>query len=311
MIALAIELGGTHSVAGIVQGERVIAKETVPSTGSDRLGPTLEQFASVLRKLAAKHQVAFRDCAGVSIAFCGLVDTKRARVLSTNLKYEDAPEIDLAGWARDTFGLHLRLENDARLALLGERFAGAARGFDDVVMMTIGTGIGGAAMMEGRLLRGKHFQAGCLGGHLPMNPRGRLCSCGAAGCAESEASTFALPGLLQSFPGFEQSVLAKATPLDYRTVFEAADAGDDLAQRVVAYSIDVWSALLVGLIHAYDPEVIVVGGGVMKRAARILPALEARAATAWTPWGRVQIQLAQCGSDAALLGAVPLLEEQL
>ncbi len=74
------------------------------------------------------------------------------------------------------------------MALLGERYAGAGRGFDDIVMTTLGTGIGGAAMIGGKLLRGKHAQAGCLGGHIPVKFGGRQCTCGAIGCAEAEAS---------------------------------------------------------------------------------------------------------------------------
>jgi len=85
------------------------------------------------------------------------------------------------------------------MALLGERHAGAAAGCDDVVMVTLGTGVGGAAMIGGRLLRGRHFQAGCLGGHLPVRFDGRRCICGAVGCVETEASDgrcrrFAVPG---------------------------------------------------------------------------------------------------------------------
>ena len=97
----------------------------------------------------------------------------RRRILSTSSKYDDGPEIDLVAWARAELDLPLRLENDARTALLGERYAGAGQGCDDIVMMTFGTGIGGAAMIGGRLLHGKHFQAGCLGGHFAADYRGR------------------------------------------------------------------------------------------------------------------------------------------
>jgi hypothetical protein len=105
-----------------------------------------------------------RDVAGVAIGFAALVDSRVNRILSTDGKYEDVKDIDLAKWVRENIGLPTRIENDARMALLGESYAGAALGFTDVVMMTLGTGIGGVAMIEGKLLRGKHAQAGCLGG---------------------------------------------------------------------------------------------------------------------------------------------------
>ena len=100
---------------------------------------------------------------------CGHVDwfsgDRRSRdgtIHSTLKKYVDAPKLDLVLWARETFDLRLRIENDARMALLGEQYAGAGRGIEDIVMMTLGTGIGSAAFLNGRLLRGEHAHAGCL-----------------------------------------------------------------------------------------------------------------------------------------------------
>ena len=148
-------------------------------------------------------------CAGLAFGFCGLVDTVAGRVLSTNAKYDDAPGLDLPRWCRESFGLRFRIENDARLALLGERHAGAAQGTDDAVMMTLGTGIGGVALIGGRLLRGKHFQAGVLGGHLVADFEGRPCTCGGVGCVEAEASSWALPDICRATPGFEASALAR------------------------------------------------------------------------------------------------------
>jgi glucokinase len=90
-------------------------------------------------------------------------------------KYKDAPKLDLAAWARNTFGLPLRIENDARMALMGEHYAGAGCGGANILMMTLGTGIGTAAILDGRLLRGVHGHAGCLGGHLTAKFDGRTC----------------------------------------------------------------------------------------------------------------------------------------
>jgi glucokinase len=203
----------------------------------------------------------------------------------------------------------LRVENDARLALLGERYAGAARGFDDVVMMTLGTGIGGVAMVEGRLLRGKHYQAGVLGGHLPAAFDGRPCTCGAVGCVEAEASTWSLPRVAREAPGFAASALARAEAIDFEALFACAAAGDRVAVEVRDRCLRVWAAGAVGMIHAWDPEVLVVGGGVMRDAGAVLPFLEAQVhAHAWTPWGKVAVRAAALGDRAALLGAVPLLE---
>lgn len=310
MLGLAIDLGGTHATCAVVCDRQVVAKQTVDSSGAHGLGPLLPRFAEVFRDLLGQTGLRLDACAGVALGFCGLADFDAGRVLSTNKKYDDATSLDLPGWARADLGLPFRIENDARLALLGERSAGAAQGYDDIVMMTIGTGIGGAAMIGGKLLRGRHYQAGCLGGHLALNPRGRRCTCGAIGCAESEASTWALPEICAGWPGFADSRLASEPTLNFARLFEAADSGDAVAAEIVAHCIETWAALTVSLIHAYDPETVVIGGAVMRRAEQILPAIRRRVEDAcWTPWGKVRVVPAACGEDAALLGAIPLLCE--
>jgi glucokinase len=247
-------------------------------------------------------------CEGVALGFCGLADARLGRVVSTNKKYEDAPTIDFNAWSRKEFGLRFGIENDARMALLGERHAGAARGCDDLVMITLGTGIGGAAMIEGKLLRGRHAQAGCLGGHLPAKVGGRPCTCGAIGCLEAEASGWALPLVAREWKGFARSKLAAQANINFQILFELADAGDQVAGEIREYCLEVWAAGAVGLIHAYDPEKIVMGGGVMRSATVILPYIQAYVNEhAWTPWGKVQIVAAQLGNDAGLFGAIPLL----
>ena len=164
-------------------------------------------------------------------------------------------------------------------------------------------------MVQGRLIRGKHSQAGCLGGHIPVNFAGRKCTCGAIGCAESEAATWSLPAVCKESPGYASSALAQDEPVTFAKLFRYADQGDEHAQKVLRRCLQVWGVLLVGLIHAYDPEVIVVGGGVMQRASRVLPFLQSYVERhAWTPWGKVQVRSAELGNQAGLLGAVPLLQ---
>ena len=247
------------------------------------------------------------------MSFPGIVDPFIGQILSTPRgKYDDSCDLDLPAWCREHFALRFRVENDARMALLGERYAGAARGFDDVVTVTLGTGVGGAAMIGGRLLRGKHFQAGCLGGHLPVAFAGRECICGAIGCVEAEASTWALPAICKAWPGYAESELARERPLDFGALFRCCEAQDRVSIEIRERCIRVWAAGAVGLIHAYDPEVVVFGGAVMKSAAQILPQLKRSIeGHSWTPWGKPRICAAELGPDAALIGALPLLMEPL
>jgi glucokinase len=306
---LAADIGGSHAECAVVDANGVRRRRRVAMGPGCSFGQVLplvaDSFARMLEESPNGDGVA-----GVALAFCGLVDPVHRRVLSTSGKYHDAPAVDLGEWARSRFGLGLRIENDARMALLGERCAGAARGFDDIVMLTIGTGVGGAAMMNARLVRGRHNQAGCLGGHFLARVGGRRCSCGGAGCVEAEASTWALPEICREQPGFASSALAGEPALDFHALFRCVEANDACALRVLDHCAEVWAAGVVSLIHAYDPEVVVVGGGVMRAAPLLLPRISDYVKrNAWTPWGKVEIRAAALGDDASLLGAEALWED--
>jgi glucokinase len=311
MLALSLDMGGTHIGCAAVRDREILASASLDSEKAASLSSLLPLIAETLRKLLAEAGASEAERGGIAIGFPGIVDARTGRILSTLKKYEDAMTLDLAAWSRETFGLKLRMENDARMALLGEQYAGAARDVCDVAMMTLGTGIGGAAMIQGKLLRGAHAQAGCLGGHLPVDFRGRPCSCGNIGCAEAEAAGWSLPGILRDTPGFAGSALGKETKLDFRALFGAADAGDAVAVEVRDRCLAVWASNAVALIHAYDPELVVMGGGVMARAEVIVPFIRDHVDKhAWAAWGKPQVRAAALGEKAALLGAVPLLSEE-
>ena len=312
MKALSIDLGGTHATLAVIDDTTPLASESIPTDRGKGLQPLLPVFAESLRRLLSKTGIALRDCVGVALGFAGLVNTRTGLVLSTNEKYDDALSIDLPAWSQASFGLPFRIENDARMALLGECYAGAARGISDVVMITLGTGIGGAAMIEGKLLRGKHMQAGCLGGHIPVLFTGRRCTCGNIGCAEAEASGWSLPLIAREWPGFAQSVLAQNTEVGFKELFAGAERGDTVALAIRERCLQVWAADAVGLVHMYDPEIIVIGGGVMASASVILPYVQDYVSKyAWTPWGKVKVCAAQLGNQAGLLGAIPLLTDKI
>jgi glucokinase len=277
--------------------------------GRNDLRRLLPQLAATLRELAGSAAVKPSQLTALVFGFCGVVNPREKRVVATNEKFGDATSVDLCAWCQTEFGIPLLLENDARLALLGEYAYGAARTFEDVVMVTLGSGIGGAALLNGRLLQSKHGLAGTIGGHLPVVLDGRLCSCGNRGCAEAEASTAVLGEMYSIQAGSQQGALAGQQGIGFAELFAAADAGDQPAKDVLERCMRVWSALTVCLIHAYDPEVVVFGGSVLQRAADILPRLQDYVLTyAWTPGRRLPLRAAALGSDAAVLGAIPLIE---
>jgi glucokinase len=311
MTALACDIGGTRIKYGIVRDGRILAADTIPSRSDQALVERLPDLADAFRRLCASQAVAIEDCVGLSVSVPSLVDPATGRVLAEYGRFTDMPRLDLPAWAEAEFGLPLAVENDARMATIGEWQYGAGRGCDDLVMITLGTGLGTSAVIQGRVLRGKHGQAGCLGGHLTVRCGGRPCGCGNVGCAEAEASTAFLGDVARSRNDFAASALQREAVLDYAAVFRCAAAGDACATAIRDHSLLVWSSLVVSLIHAYDPELVILGGGIMASAATILPCVQEYVDRhVHTPWGRVRVVASELGDSAALAAAEWLVNEQ-
>ncbi len=308
---LAGDLGGTRIKLGLAHGGRLLAHTGLPANSQHGLAPRLPVLKDAWLKLLVEAGLRLEDCQGVTIAFPSLIDPSTGRVLAEYGKYPDAPGLDLRAWAKAELALPLAIENDARVALAGEWRHGAGRGCENLVMMTLGTGLGTSAVIQGRLLRGLHGQAGVLGGHTTVRFGGRLCHCGNLGCAEAEASTAFLTELVDRNPEFKRSALEAEPVLDFAAVFKQAANGDACAMRLRDHSLQVWSALAVNLIHSYDPERLILGGGIMASGGAILPVMRDYIGRhAHTPWGQVRIVESELGDAAALSAAEWLLREQ-
>ena len=307
MPTIAMDFGGTRIKLGLVDGGQVRAARVIDAESRAGLTARLPVIAQTIRPLCDEASVEVQTCRGVGMALPCLV--RGDCIVSTIDKYPDATEIDLPAWGRRALGLPLVLENDANAALAGEWQYGAGRGHRSVVLMTLGTGIGTSAVIDGVPLRGQHGQAGCLGGHVTVNVDGDRCVCGNIGCAESEASTWALPAHAKRDPDFASSALSRESVLDYRAVFREADAGDAVASRLRDRAINVWSAAAVTLVHAYDPEVVILGGGIMKSPGPIVARMQSYIDDhAWVGWGKVRVAPGQLDDSAALLGLEYLVD---
>ena len=310
MTVLCCDLGGTRMKVGIVEKGRLRARADEPADSKTGLASVLPALETTWMRLLGELTLYVSDCAGISMAFPSLVDITTGRVLAEYGKYADAVNFDFRVWARKQLGLPLAIENDARMALVGEWKYGAGRGSDSVAIITLGTGLGTAALINGQLLRGQHGQAGVLGGHVTVRYGGRECSCGNQGCAEAEASTAFLEKIASSLPEWNSSPLRKL-PLNYAEVFKHAEAGDPCALKLREHSLQVWGALAVNLIHAYDPEALILAGGIMGARDVILPAISDYVRRrAHTPWGKVRVVSGELGDTAALLAGEWLLTEQ-
>lgn len=310
MKTIAIDLGGTNIKIALISEDIILQKLTLPAYSGIGLKPRLDDVRDSVNRLLAKFKIQQNELQGIGIAFPGLVDIQQKKIISTNKKYDDAMGIDLEGWVKTNWNLTLTMDNDARMALRGTWQYGAGKGIDNLVMVTLGTGFGGAALVNGKILYGKHYQAGCLGGHFTINFQGGSCTCGNIGCVESEAAGWSLPRVIKNHPDFNQSPFKDIAELDFEVLFELVRKNDAVAKDIMKHCLDAWSAGIISMIHAYDPEMVIISGGIMKSGDLIVPYIQEKVIKhAWTPWGKVIVKQALHINEAVLLGANYMVEQ--
>ena len=259
-MVIAIDIGGTFIKIGLVNNGEILTRTSIKANSVQSFIKTMSEIESAIKLLLVESYIKKSEIEGIGIGFPGLVDSVKMKVLSTNKKYDDAVKFDFINWAKETYNVPLFLENDARVALLGEWQYGAGKGIGNIVMLTFGTGVGSASLLDGKLLKGKHFQAGNLGGHFIVNVNGAQCTCGNLGCVEAEASTWKLAELLKSDSRYDGSLI-EGEELDFESLFKFAAEGGALSLAVRDQCLEVWAAGVINQIHAYDPELIILGGG--------------------------------------------------
>lgn len=306
---IGIDLGGTQIKMGLVRGEEIIARRDIMARSAEGIAIHLPLLEEAINSMMTQTGVEKID--GVGLTFPGLVDVRKKEVTATYGKYDDAKDIDLSAWVFSRWGCPYFMDNDTRMATVGEWQYGAGKGYDNVVMMTLGTGIGTSVIMEGRIVRGAHFQAGCLGGHFIIDLEGMDCSCGGKGCVEAHSASWSVDKQVKNSPDRDKSLLAGYDKVGYLELFEAARKGDALALRIKQHSLHVWAAGITSLIHAYDPEVVVMGGAVMKSSHEVLPFVQSFVDRyANTAWGKVKVLSSQLMNDAAIMGVVYCLQHE-
>ena len=296
MTSVSVDLGGTNVKIAIINDGKTADFFSVPSHPEDGIEKTISTVGSVVSDLMKKARID-----RIGIAFPGLVDPVEKRVISRKGKYEDAWLFDFEGWARDAFGLPLVLENDALAAAVGEHAYGAAKGCDDFVLLILGTGIGAAAFMGGDPVRGKHFQAGITMGHTPRDGDRRCACCGGAGCSESCASTWALGDMIARSP-FDSPLKNEKDP-DFKLLKRYCDEGDALASSLLDECVSVWEDVILSLVYAYDPELVVLSGGILKWGNELFDRIKSGVLErAWTEWGTLRFAAAPDPDASVLLG---------
>lgn len=306
MKILAIDLGGSRVKLAVMEAGRMEEMKVFPVAGDMPMRAVLDAVEDT-----ARFMDGLSGCGGVGFAYPGIVDAENQRVVCSNGKYADAAEIDYGAWAKERFGLRLILSNDAAAALRGEMAYGAGRGCDSAVLLMVGTGVGTAACCQGMMLTGKHGTCGILGGHIAIaHEHPRRCTCGNVGCLEAYAGTWALGGLAKEHPGYGGSVLRYAEKVDYRALAEGCAAGDPVCRDVLDGACRALCAGAANLVHAYDPEMLIVSGGAAHIGALRSAIQEHLDRYCWTPWGRVRVAAAENPEASVALGLSSLFEKR-
>ena len=302
-LVFAVDLGGTHLRVALVDDTGSILKQTKQQTPK---GDSAETIVAALVAVAQQWD-SFREAVvAASILVPGAVDADKAVVLQApNLP--SLVNYPLKAELEKRLGWPVVLENDANAAAVGEMWLGAARGFRDVVSVTLGTGVGGGIILDGKLVRGSHGSAGEIG-HTAVDPfSGLKCKCGNTGCLEMFASATAIVRMAR------ESQLKGDDELTAEKVYEAACNGDETALAVFRRVGTYLGIGLANLINLLDPEVIVIAGGVVNGwdlfAEEMYRQVEERAFR--TTAQQVKIARAECGDNAGLLGAARLAFDSL
>ena len=311
MYRIGIDLGGTNIAAGLVdEDHRIVARCSLPTGAGRPAAEVVADMARAAEQCAAAAGVTVADCAAIGIGSPGTCDPKSGVVARAyNLNWFGVP---VCRMLHERFGIPVRLGNDANCAALAEVVAGAAVGYQDVVLITLGTGVGGGIILGGKIYAGMRG-AGAELGHTLLVLEGEPCTCGRRGCWEAYASATALirqtRRAAQEHPRSLLAKMAAEGEITGRTVFDAADAGDEAAQAVIDQYCVYIGAGFTDLVNSLAPQMILLGGGVSRQGERLLKPVREYVAThcfGQRQGAIPQIETAKLGNDAGIIGAAAL-----
>ena len=262
---LGVDIGGSRIKAGVITPEGTIIDSQRVATPA-----RLPEFSKVLSQTVSALLDASGPVSAIGFACKGIIspDTTEVEILPGACRFLEGIRLTDLIQPPPGGAVPVSADNDARAALVGEHLWGAARGRRNAVMVTLGSGLGGAILADGQIIRGARGVAGHLG-HITMNPDGPLCSCGNRGCLETYFSGLSIEGegLAAMHRGCETEVLSARPTCE--SLFKAHKEKDPVAGAIVSRALRYLAAGLAGLCHALDPEVIIMGGEI-SRAGSVL-----------------------------------------
>ncbi len=308
---IGFDVGGTTLKAALVSEGKILETVTQPTLADAAAEETIENMVALIEQLKSKSQTPVK---GVGMGMAGLIDAP-AGVVITSPNLPRWKNVKLAEILSQKVDLTVALDNDVRAMALGELNYGAGRGAQNMLCMTLGTGVGSAIIIDGQIYRGASLSAGELG-HLMVVPQGgRTCGCGNRGCLETVAGT---PGILNLAERFIERglspTLAKSAQdqeLTPKLIFEAAQAGDPGASEIWQ-EVGQWIGIaLAGVVNFMNPERIVIGGGISHAGEFLFePLRRAIQRHAFErPAQAVTVCQAELGSDAGMIGSAVLAQK--
>lgn len=305
-IAIGIDLGGTQVRAALVS-ERgdVLARAEERTDATAGPGRVLAQIAALADGLILASGSA--PVVGIGVSTPGPIDTisGMARDIPTLAGFADFP---LRTELQKRFAFPVSLENDGIAAAIGEWQFGAGRGLDNLVYVTVSTGIGGGVIADGRVLRGRKGMAGHIG-HMSVMPDGALCPCGNKGCFEAYGSgtAFTQRARERVLSCRETRLGAAGGAMDSRAVFSAARAGDALANELIEEEAEILGRGFTSLLHIFSPETVIMGGGLSHEFERLHPGIRHYISRwAMPAFKDVPVVRAALGQNSGLIGAAAL-----
>ena len=290
---LGIDIGGTAVKMGLVDEKGRIHVRHEASVCDDHYETPI--LTTVIKEAQMFLQNSTAKIEGIGVSATGQIDTATGTVIGTNGKIPQYEGSKIKREMERSFDVPVFVLNDANAAVLGESFAGSAKGMQHVVMITVGTGVGGGVVLDGKLLGGTRGIAGELG-HFTLYQDGMQCSCGKYGCYESYASTTALVRRAREATGME---------MNGRMIFECVKNGDNTLKNVLDLWLDDVASGISSLVHIFNPQIVLIGGGVSSQEELFIAPLRKRVlATVMPQFAKgLRIEKACLGNDAGLMGA--------
>ncbi|WP_456364164.1 ROK family glucokinase [Priestia aryabhattai] len=314
--SIGIDIGGTTVKVAFfeVQGE-CLAKWSIPTDKTNNGVNIIADINETVNSKMIELGLNKDDFIGVGIGVPGFIDYETGSIahapnIPWNKNYPLKRELE------NVLGLPVELENDANLAAMGEMWLGAGKGKQNVVMVTLGTGVGGGIIVNGNVVRGSNGMGGEIG-HIFSKDNGIICGCGKEGCLETIASATGIVRLAEAIieEYVDSTILydlkQQKGRVETKDVFEAASNGDSYALSVVEESMKYLGIALSHIIHTNNPEVIVIGGGVSKAGSFLLEQVQKQVEKYTLPraYEVIKFELATLGNEAGVIGGAHLTEK--